>query len=123
MNIDTVSSIPIFEQIAQELENAIFSGIYEEEAQIPSTNELSSLLNINPQTVLKGMNMLVSGNIIYKKRGVGMFVATGAKEKIKSKRMRGFSSDYVYPMITEAKKLKYTKAQLIEMIEREYGDE
>ncbi len=123
MKIDVGSSVPIFLQIAQQLEDSIFIGVYDEETQVPSTNELSVLHNINPQTVLKGMNLLVNEGIIYKKRGIGMFVAEGALLKIKQKRMNIYYDKYVIPMLSEARSLGYSKQQLSEMIERGYSDE
>ena len=42
---------PIFIQIAEQLEDSIFTGTFPEETKIPSTNEISVLLNINPHTV------------------------------------------------------------------------
>ena len=74
MHIDTNTDKPIFIQIAEQLEDAIFMEVFPEETKIPSTNEISALLNINPHTVLKGMNMLADDEIIYKKRGLGMYV-------------------------------------------------
>ena len=70
VHIDTNTDKPIFIQIAEQLEDAIFVGTFPEETKIPSTNEISALLNINPHTVLKGMNMLVDEEIIYKRRNV-----------------------------------------------------
>ena len=78
MTIDPTSEKPIFLQIAEQLEDAIFTGIYPEGEKVPSTNEIAALLAINPHTVLKGMNLLVDEGIIYKKRGLGMFVSDGA---------------------------------------------
>ncbi len=123
MKIDLGSSQPIFVQIAKQLEAAIFNGIYTEEAQIPSTNELSALLNINPQTVLKGMTMLVNEGIIYKKRGVGMFVSTGALNMIKEKHMEAYYDSYIKPMLREAKSLGLSQQQVIEMIGKGLGDD
>lgn len=74
MHINPNIEKPIFIQIAEQLEDSIFTKVFPEETKIPSTNELSSLLNINHHTVLKGMNLLVDEEIIYKKRGLGMFV-------------------------------------------------
>lgn len=123
MNIDTSSDKPIFIQIAKQLEDSIFTGIFPEETKIPSTNEISALFNINPHTVLKGMNMLVEHSIIYKKRGLGMYVKEGAVEKIKEKRQDQFYSQYIESLISEAKKLGMTKNQIITMIERRYEDD
>lgn len=123
MKIDTGSEKPIFLQIAEQIEDSIFTGIFLEEEKIPSTNEVSVLLNINPHTVLKGMNRLVDEDIIYKKRGLGMYVREGAVEKIRTKRREAFYDQYVVSMIREAEKLKMTKEQMIAMIERGFEDE
>ncbi|MEG0276315.1 MAG: GntR family transcriptional regulator [Coprobacillus sp.] len=123
MNIDVSSEKPIFIQIAEQLEDSIFIGVFPEETKIPSTNEISALFNINPHTVLKGMNMLVDENIIYKKRGLGMYVTPGAVEKIRLKRQEQFYSQYVESLMNEAKKLGMTQQQIIKMIERGYKDD
>lgn len=111
---------PIYLQIAQQLEDAIFTGIYSEETQVPSTTELSVSLQINPATVLKGMNLLVNDGIIYKKRGLGMFVSTGAVSKLEDKRRQSFFENFVSPLVNEAKKLGLDKEELKNFIERGY---
>lgn len=123
MNINTNTEKPIFIQIAEQLEDSIFTGVFPEETKIPSTNEISALLNINPHTVLKGMNMLVDEEIIYKKRGLGMFVKDGAVEKIRQKRQSQFYNQYIATLIEEASKLKMTKEEIISLIERGYNYE
>lgn len=123
MNINPNIEKPIFIQIAEQLEDSIFIGVFPEETKIPSTNEISALLNINPHTVLKGMNILVDEEIIYKKRGLGMFVKTGAVEKIRKKRQGQFYDQFVAALIEEAEKLKMTKEEIIALIERGYEDE
>lgn len=123
MQIDTNTDKPIFIQIAEQLEDSIFTGIFLEETKIPSTNEISALLNINPHTVLKGMNMLVDEGIIYKKRGLGMFVREGAAEKIQAKRQAQFFDQYVAALVAEACKLKLPKEEVMRLIERGYENE
>ena len=123
VHIDTNTEKPIFIQIAEQLEDSIFTGIFPEETKIPSTNEISALLNINPHTVLKGRNMLVDEEIIYKKRGLGMFVREGAVKKIRIKRQEQFFGQYIAPMIEEASKLEMTREEIISLIERGYGNE
>ena len=123
MNINTNIEKPIFIQIAEQLEDSIFTGIYPEETKIPSTNEISALLNINPHTVLKGMNLLVDDEIIYKKRGLGMFVKEGAVEKIRQKRQGQFYDQFIATLIEEANKLNMTKDEIITLIERGYDNE
>lgn len=122
LKINTNIDKPIFIQIAEQLEDSIFTGIFPEETKIPSTNEISALLNINPHTVLKGMNMLVDEEIIYKKRGLGMYVKDGAVKKIRQKRQSQFYNQYVAALIEEASKLQMTKEDVIKLIERGYGD-
>ena len=122
MHIDTKNlEKPIFLQIAEQIEDSIFTGVYGEEERIPSTNEIAALLNINPHTVLKGVNLLVEEDILYKKRGLGMFVKEGAWEKIRNKRKNAFFEQYIERLIQEAGKLQMTKEQVIELIERGYA--
>ncbi|MBX4260633.1 GntR family transcriptional regulator [Clostridium estertheticum] len=104
-------------QIAQTIEDNILKGIFEEEAAIPSTTEISVKYKINPATVAKGFNLLVDEGIIYKKRGVGMFVVTGSKEKLMEKRKEDFYENYIVSLIEEAKKLNISSSDIIKMIE------
>ena len=112
---------PIFIQLAEAIEDAILSGAFPEETQIPSTTEISVSNKINPATALKGINILVEEGIIYKKRGVGMFVASGSSEKILSKRKQDFYDTFIETLILEAEKLKLSKEEIISMIERGFN--
>ena len=109
---------PIFMQIAEGIEDAILSGVFPEESQIPSTTEISVNDKINPATALKGINILVDDNVIYKKRGIGMFVCEGAVEVIKDKRKERFFEGFVLSLVNEAKKLGLGESEIISMIER-----
>lgn len=108
----------IYLQISEMIENDILRDIILEEERVPSTNELAKLYTINPATAAKGVNILVESGILYKKRGIGMFVATGAKEQIKKRRKEDFYDNYVKTLITEAKSLGISKEELIAMIEK-----
>ena len=123
MNINPNIDKPIFVQIAEQLEDSIFTGVFPEETKIPSTNEISALLNINPHTVLKGMNMLVDEEIIYKRRGLGMYVKAGAVKKIRRKRQNQFYNQYIEALINEAVKLQMSKEEIITLIEKGYENE
>ena len=112
---------PLFLGIAEWLEDAILSGIYIEESQVPSITEISVQYSINPATALKGINLLVDSGLLYKKRGLGMFVAAGAVAKLLQRRRRQFFDDYIQPLIGEAKRLQITAADLQSMIERGYN--
>lgn len=112
---------PIFIQIAEGIEDAILSGAFEEDGQIPSITEFSVKYRINPATALKGITILVDDGILYKKRGLGMFVAVGAVDKLKSKRKELFFDNYVSNLVAEAKRLQLTKEDIISMLERGFG--
>ena len=110
---------PIFVQIAEMIENDIIAGALPEESQVPSTNEFAAFHRINPATAGKGVNLLVDEGILYKKRGIGMFVATGARDTLVVKRRDRFQNEFVRPLVTEADKLGITQAQLVAMIREE----
>lgn len=106
----------IYLQIAQMLEDNILRNILLEEEQAPSTNELARLYSINPATAAKGINLLVDKGILYKKRGVGMFVAGGSRQKIIAERKQDFYQRYVRSLVTEAQSLNITSNELASMI-------
>lgn len=114
-------SRPIFMQIAERIEDDIIEGELPEESQVPSTNQFAALYRINPATAAKGVNLLVDEGILYKKRGIGMFVKTGAREALREKRRERFYEEYVVAMVREAEKLGITTEQLTEMIRKGAG--
>ncbi len=109
---------PIFVQIAERIEEDILAGRLAEEEQVPSTNQFAALYQINPATAAKGVNMLVDEGVLYKKRGVGMFVATGSRERLMEKRRELFFEQYVVVMLREATRLGIKEEQLIAMIQK-----
>lgn len=106
----------IYIQISEMIENDILRDIILEEERVPSTNELAKLYSINPATAAKGINILVDSGILYKKRGIGMFVSKGAKENIMKIRKEQFFDNYVSTLLSEAKSLGITTDELIRMI-------
>ena len=76
---------------------------------------------INPATALKGINLLVDAGLLYKKRGVGMFVSSGARERLRAQRAERFYQDYVQRMVQEARRLGVTEAELVRLVERGFG--
>lgn len=107
----------IYIQIAEMIENDILRDIIMEEERVLSTNELAKMYTINPATAAKGINLLVDKGILYKKRGVGMFVENGAKEKIRNGRKADFYERFVKSLLEEAGSLGISKSELIHMIE------
>lgn len=109
-------SRPIFLQIAEQIEDDIVAGRLPEETQVPSTNEFAAYLRINPATAGKGVNLLVDQGILYKKRGIGMFVADGARARLVAQRRERFREQYLAPLLAEAARLGITPGQLSTMI-------
>ena len=106
----------IYIQIKEMIEDDILRDVLLEEERVPSTKELARLYAINPATAAKGVNLLVDEGILYKKRGIGMFVATGAKAQIQGKRREQFYDNYVKSLMAEAMSLGITKKELVAMI-------
>ena len=112
----------IYIQIKEMIENDILRNVFLEEERVPSTNELAKLFSINPATAAKGINLLVDEAILYKKRGIGMFVKKGSKQRIMDERKQNFYDDYVKRLMAEAESLGITKKELIAMIEASDND-
>jgi GntR family transcriptional regulator len=108
---------PIFQQIAEQIENSIIDGSLVEQAQVPSTNELAAFHRINPATAAKGINQLVDDGILYKRRGIGMFVSPGARTNLRRRRREQFSDQYLQPLLVEAQKLDLSATDLKDMID------
>ena len=96
---------PLFVQIAEAIEESILDGTLAEESQAPSTNELAAFYRINPATAAKGVAMLTDQGILIKRRGIGMFVAAGARDILLAERRTSFAEKYIDPLITEARTL------------------
>ena len=106
----------IYLQIAQMLEDDILRGVVQEGEQVPSTNELARSFCINPATAAKGLNLLAADGILFKKRGLGMFVAPGAAEAVRNKRKTAFLDEYVRPLVREGRSLGITGEELLAMV-------
>ena len=114
----------IYLQIAKKITDDIVEGRILEGEQVPSTNQFATFYQINPATAAKGIHLLVEEGILFKKRGIGMFVAEGARAKLMNKRRESFYEDFVVPLLKESKKIGISKSELLEMIEhRKEGDE
>jgi len=113
---------PLFAQIAEQIEGQIVDGSLAEEAQVPSTNELAVFHRINPATAAKGVNQLVADGLLYKRRGIGMFVATGARTQLLERRREDFARQYLAPLLVEARKLGIDAEQIKKMIDV-WGDQ
>jgi len=116
MRLDARSQKPIFLQLAEMIEDNILNGVYPEETQIPSTTEVALALKINPATINRGVNLLVEQGIVHKKRGLGMFVSIGARQKILTHRRKAFHTDFLQPLLEEAQSIGLSLADVIAML-------
>lgn len=108
----------IYLQISEMIENDILRDILLEEEKVPSTNELAKFFKINPATAAKGINLLAAEGMLYRKRGIGMFVAQGAKEAVKKKRRDAFYENYIKTLLVEAASLGISRQELADMIQK-----
>lgn len=118
MNVTFDDKQPIFQQVAHIIEDDILNGTYREDEQILSVAQFSQLFQINPATVVKGIGLLVNEGILYKKRGLGMYVSTDAKQKIQIQRRDRFYKELLSNLLSEADKLALTTEDIINMIKQ-----
>ena len=107
---------PLFVQIAEQLADDIVDGVLAEGARAPSANELAAFYRINPATAAKGINVLVDEAVLEKRRGIGMFVAAGAREQLRAARRKQFAEQYLDPMLAEARRLGIDTDTLMSLI-------
>ena len=107
---------PLFIQLAEQIEGRILDGTYPQETQVPSTNEFAAFLRINLAPAGKGLTRLVVAGVLYKRRGIGMFVAKGAREGLLRARRETFRDQFIQPLIDEAARLGIDPAQLAGMV-------
>ncbi len=96
---------PIYLQIADQIRTEILTGALGEEEQVMSTTQYATAYRINPATAAKAFAELVDAGTLYKRRGVGMFVAPGARERLVAERRERFFADVVDPVAAEARLL------------------
>ena len=111
-------STPIYRQIAEQIKQEILNGALLEDEQVMSTNQYAAFYRINPATAQKGFQQLVDEGILYKKRGIGMFVSQGAREVRRANHRERFFGDVVEPMVNEARAIGIPIEDVIRHIEQ-----
>ncbi|UYO96932.1 GntR family transcriptional regulator [Microbacterium sp. M28] len=106
----------LFLQIAEQIEDSIIDGSLPEESQAPSTNELAAFYRINPATAAKGVAMLTDKGVLYKRRGIGMFVTDGARDRLLGERRSAFADRYIDPLLVEARTLGLDQEDLTALL-------
>ncbi len=116
-------SIPIYLQIKEEIENAILTGALVEEKAVPSIRTLAKQYRLNPQTIANAFNELINEGLLFKKRGIGMFVKREAKEKLKHKKMNEFRNCELEKVIRQGKTLGVKKEEILKTIEEIFNEQ
>ncbi|MBD2872340.1 GntR family transcriptional regulator [Paenibacillus arenilitoris] len=114
---------PIYQQIADQIKEDVVSGVLREDEQVMSTNQYASFYRINPATAAKGFQLLTDEGILYKKRGIGMFVSAEARQTLLAQRRERFFEEVVDRMLAEAAKIGVPIEEIIGRIEQAKGRE
>lgn len=112
-------AVPLFQQVANRVSDEIVEGAIAEGEQVPSINEFATAWRINPATALKGISQLVADGVLYKQRGIGTFVAPGARQRLVERRRDDLAARFVQPLLREAARLGLSPRQVIDLISKE----
>ncbi len=123
MHFEADSVVPLYQQIADQFEAGILSEAFAEGEQLPSTTVMARAYQLNPATVLRGFNLLVTAGLIEKRRGIGMFVCAGARQKLAAREQATFAETHVRTLVDAAKALGLGKEALLAAIEKEWEHE
>jgi len=123
MAIDFKTDTPIYMQISEMIRKAILAGDIQEEEPIPSVRQISVEQNLNPQTVLNATQVLLNENLIEKRRGLGMYVQKGAREKLQHQERKSFQDDEIPDIVQRARLLGYSESELVEIVKNAYREE
>ncbi|WP_265522945.1 GntR family transcriptional regulator [Oerskovia flava] len=107
---------PIYLQIAQQIRAQVLSGDLAEEEQVMSTTQYATTFRINPATAAKAFAGLVDEGVLYKRRGVGMFVATGARERLLAEHREHYFADVLGPALVQADLLGIPAADIVDHV-------
>ena len=118
MYVNLDSTTPIYIQIAEWLQHEIVAGRLQNDDKVYSQYQLAELFNVNPATAGKGLTILLEEQLLYKKRGLGMFVTPNAKDRILSKRRNEILTKMAQNLVVEAKRLLVSDEELLELIRR-----
>jgi GntR family transcriptional regulator len=109
---------PIYRQIADRIKADVLNGVLDGDEQVMSTNQYAAFYRINPATAAKAFQQLVDEQVLYKRRGIGMFVSPAARDALRARRRETFFSDVVDPMVSEARAVGIPVADIIARIEQ-----
>lgn len=114
---------PLFQQVARRISDDIVAGLLPEGSQVPSTTDFAVHWSINPATALKGIAQLVDDGVLFKQRGIGMFVAEGARERLLARRRADFVQVFLAPLLVEATRIGITPTEVAKLILEDMDNE
>ncbi|MBW6515433.1 MAG: GntR family transcriptional regulator [Candidatus Cloacimonetes bacterium] len=115
--------MPIYIQMRQEIEKAIIKGLIKEDEMIPSTRMLSQTYQINQKTAVNALSDLINEQILYKRRGIGIFVSPGSRKKLRERKKKEFREEDLISIIMTGKELGIKKEEILKTIETIYQQE
>lgn len=116
-----MKNLPLYLQIAREIEDRILAQDLEANERVPSTNEFAQALKVNPATAGKGLKLLVDAGVLYQKRGMGTFVSEEGLKLVVAKRREDFQEESLPQFIHQAQQLDLSEDDLIKMIRGAYA--
>jgi GntR family transcriptional regulator len=122
MHFSQTDATPLFEQVARQVADLIVTGSVREGERVPSTTMISSTYRINPATVLKGMNLLVDRGYLVKKRGLGLFVAPGAKDRLRQDLINDQLEETMQRLVRQARTVGIVEEDLIARLRETYRE-
>ena len=114
---------PIYRQIADQISADVLTGTLAADEQVMSTNQYAAFYRINPATAAKAFQLLVEEGVLYKRRGIGLFVAADAREKLQAQHRERFYPDVIDPMLREAEAIGISRNDLIAYIAKQSPEE
>ncbi len=118
--IDVMSRKPVYEQLINQMERFILTGVMHQDDQIPSVRSLSVELAVNPNTIQKAYSELDRRGITYSVPGRGSFVAAGAAERI-GERRRSKLKEFI-ALVSELALAGIKKEEIIACVEEAFRE-
>jgi len=112
---------PLYLQLRCHIEERILERYLRDDQAIPSLRIMARDYSLNPITVANALSALIEEGILYKKRGVGIFVVIGASEDIIKGRGESFLSGELLPVLQKARQLEIPKDKVTDILDQTYG--
>lgn len=123
MHAEWTNEQPIYRQLREQVQGLVLRGVFKEGDAVPSVRQVSSELKINHLTVAKAYQELVDMGVLEMRRGMGMFVVQGARDKISSIEQERFLKVELPQLLSRLKQLGISKKKLLEHLKQlEEGD-